>query len=102
MFGYLLAGEDAIMVTIVRKAEDPYVWETGKAPLAEVANVEKFMPREFITDDGFGITQVCRRYLQPLIEGEDYPPYTGGLPDYVQLRNQAVKKRLGSGFTLAK
>jgi 6-phosphofructokinase 1 len=86
----------------VRKADDPYVWETGKAPLAEVANVEKFMPAEFITEDGFGITDACRKYLQPLIVGEDYPPYVGGLPDYVQLKNQAVEKRLDSGFTLAK
>jgi len=98
---YALAGDDAIMVTIVRKADDPYVWEVGKAPLAEVANVEKFMPREFITGDGFGITAACRRYLQPLIIGEDYPPYAGGLPDYIQLKNQAVEKRLGTGYTLA-
>ena len=99
---YALAGEDAIMVTIVRKEDDPYVWETGKAPLAEVANVEKFMPREFITEDGFGITPACRRYLQPLILGEDYPPFTGGLPNYVQLINQAVEKRVKTEFTLAK
>jgi len=99
---YALAGEDAIMVTIVRKADDPYVWEIGKAPLAEVANVEKFMPRDFITDDGFGITPACRSYLQPLIVGEDYPPFAGGLPDYVQLKNQAVEKRVKTGFKLAK
>ena len=46
-------------------------------PLAEVANVEKKVPRDFITADGFGITAACRRYLEPLIAGEDYPPYAG-------------------------
>lgn len=98
---YALAGEDAIMVTIVRKSDEPYQWEIGKAPLAEVANVEKFMPREFISDDGYGITEACRRYLQPLISGEDYPPYKAGLPDYVQLINSEVQKRLNKAFTLA-
>ena len=98
---YAVAGEDAIMVTIVRRADEPYLWEIGKAPLAEVANVEKFMPREFITEDGFSITADCRRYLQPLIAGEDYPPYIAGLPDYVQLQNKAVPKRLNRDFVLA-
>ena len=58
------------------------------------------MPREFISEDGYGITDACRRYLAPLIAGEDYPPYRNGLPDYVQLKNQAVPRRLDSTFTL--
>ena len=93
-----VAGETAKMVTIVRKADDPYEWETGSADLADVANVEKFMPREFISEDGFGITPACRRYLQPLIRGEDYPPYRDGLPDYVQLSNQPVARKLNTDF----
>jgi 6-phosphofructokinase 1 len=95
-----VAGETARMVTIVRKADDPYVWETGSAALAEVANVEKFMPRDFISADGFGITPACRRYLQPLIQGEDYPPYRQGLPDYAQLRNEPVPKKVNREFKL--
>jgi len=95
-----LAGEDASMVTIDRKSDQPYVWETGSVPLADVANVEKFMPADFITADGFGITGKCRRYLQPLIQGEDYPPYRDGLPDYVQLQNIAVEKKLKTSFQL--
>jgi ATP-dependent phosphofructokinase / diphosphate-dependent phosphofructokinase len=66
----------------------------GAAPLSEVANVEKFMPRDYITEDGFGITEACRRYLAPLIQGEDYPPYENGLPRYVTLKNVAVPKKL--------
>jgi 6-phosphofructokinase 1 len=89
-----LKGENAVMPTIVRKSDRPYRWTIGKAPLAEVANREKMMPRHFITPDGFGITAAARRYLAPLIRGEAYPPYRNGLPDYVALRNAAVRKKL--------
>jgi ATP-dependent phosphofructokinase / diphosphate-dependent phosphofructokinase len=89
-----LAGGNSMMPTIVRKSDRPYEWEVGAAPLSEVANVEKFMPRDYITEDGFGITEACREYLVPLIQGEDYPPYTGGLPEYVTLKNVAVPKKL--------
>ena len=96
-----LAGENAIMPVIVRKSDDPYAWEIGKAPLDEIANVEKLMPADFISDDGFGITDACRRYLTPLIQGEDYPPYKDGLPRYVRLRNRPVPKKLETAFELA-
>lgn len=92
---YALAGENSIMPTVVRKSSEPYVWEIGKAPLSEVANVEKMMPANFISEDGFGITQACKEYLYPLIQGEDYPPYKkNGLPDYVTLQNASVEKKL--------
>ena len=89
-----LAGKNAMMPVIVRRSDAPYEWEVGEAALADVANVEKKMPRDFISADGFSITAECRRYLQPLIQGEDYPPYEGGLPRYVRLRNVAVEKKL--------
>lgn len=95
-----LAGENAVMPTIVRDADEPYRWSIGKAKLSEVANVEKKMPRDYITDDGYGITEACRRYLAPLIAGEDYPPYVNGLPDYVALKNEAVPRRLNQDFKL--
>ena len=95
-----IAGENAVMPTIDRKSDEPYVWEIGKAKLEDVANVEKMMPKEFITEDGFGITEACRRYLAPLIEGEDYPPYENGLPKYVTLKNNPVEKILNSEFNL--
>ncbi len=93
-----LAGENARMVTIERVSDDPYRWRIGSAPLEQVANVEKKMPATFIGDDGFGITETCRRYLSPLIEGEDYPPYDGGLPRYVRLQNRPVPRRLDTPF----
>jgi len=92
---YAVAGENAIMPTVVRKSSNPYQWEIGKAPLSEVANVEKMMPKEFISDDGFGITDACREYLVPLIQGEDYPPYENGMPKYVTLKNAPIAKKLG-------
>lgn len=95
-----LAGDNAVMPIIERTSDEPYAWTIGKAPLAEVANVEKMMPPEFISADGFGITEACRRYLTPLIAGEDYPPYRDGLPDYVRLRNEPVAKKLSTTFEL--
>jgi 6-phosphofructokinase len=92
-------GKNAVMVTIVRKSDTPYRWSTGTAPLNKVANVERKMPRNFITRDGYHITAACRRYLQPLIGGEDYPPYKDGLPKYVKLKKSAVAKRLSVPFT---
>jgi 6-phosphofructokinase 1 len=89
-----LKGQNAVMPTIDRLSDKPYKWKVGVAPLAKVANVEKFMPRNFITTDGFGITDKCRTYLAPLIKGEDYPPFKDGLPQYVQLKNVAVTKKL--------
>ena len=94
-----LKGHNAVMPTIARISDVPYRYKIGVAPLAKVANVEKFMPRDFITKDGFGITDKCRRYLAPLIQGEDYPKYKNGLPVYVTLKNVAVAKKLG-GFEL--
>jgi len=94
-------GRNAVMVTIERLSDSPYRWKTGEAPLARVANREKMMPRRFISRDGFGITAACRRYLEPLIRGEDYPPYgKDGLPRYVRLKNHAVRRRLNSRFML--
>ena len=83
------------MPAILRTSDKPYKWKIGVAQLKDVANVEKMMPRNFITADGFGITEKCRTYLSPLIKGEDYPPYKDGLPQYVRLKNIAVPKKLG-------
>ncbi|MDD5228778.1 MAG: 6-phosphofructokinase [Methylococcales bacterium] len=91
---FALAGKNAVMPTIVRMADEPYQWEIGSVDLKDVANVEKMMPSEFVSVDGFGITAACRAYLQPLIAGEDYPPYKNGLPDYVVLKKQLVAKKL--------
>ena len=95
-----LEGKNAVMPTIVRISNNPYQWEIGSANLADVANVEKMMPLNFISEDGYGITEACREYLQPLILGEDYPPYQNGLPQYVVLKNIGVPKKLSSTYKL--
>ncbi|MEW5902876.1 MAG: 6-phosphofructokinase [Pseudomonadota bacterium] len=89
-----LKGHNAVMPAIQRVSDKPYKWKIATAPLAKVANVEKFMPRNFISKDGYGITDKCRAYLTPLIKGEDYPTYKDGLPQYVQLKNVALPKKL--------
>jgi 6-phosphofructokinase 1 len=96
---FALEGHNAVMPTIERLSSKPYKWKVGMAQLAKVANVEKMMPKNFISRDGFGITDKCREYLLPLIKGEDYPPYKDGLPAYVRLKNAPVAKKLGD-FTL--
>ena len=97
---FALQGHNSIMPTIVRTSNNPYAWEVGEAPLSEVANVEKMMPMEFISADGLGITDACREYLVPLIQGEDYPPFEAGMPKYVTLKNAPVPKKLGADFEL--
>jgi 6-phosphofructokinase len=93
-----LAGRNAIMPIIVRQPGEPYSWTIGEAPIKQVANVEVSLPRDYITEDGYGITPKARAYLSPLIHGEDYPPYKNGLPQYVKLRNVAVEKKLEKTF----
>ncbi|WP_040243753.1 6-phosphofructokinase [Chromohalobacter japonicus] len=89
-----LDGKNAMMPTIKRVSETPYEWRIEAAPLAEVANKEKFMPREYIREDGFGITEAGRRYLSPLIQGEDFPPFENGLPKVAKLDKIKVSRKL--------
>ena len=89
-----LDGKNSVMPAIIRTSNSPYKWEIGVGDLANIANVEKMMPMEYISEDGFGITEACREYLQPLIEGEDYPPYKNGMPVYVTLKKELTDKKL--------
>jgi 6-phosphofructokinase 1 len=95
-----LQGQNAVMPTIVRRSQKPYRWTVGQVALSRVANREKMMPKGFIRRDGFGVTAACRRYLAPLIRGEDYPPYRDGLPRYAKLRDVPVAPRLPGNFVL--
>ena len=89
-----LEGKNSIMPAIVRISNNPYKWEIGCGELKDVANVEKMMPNNYISADGFSITDSCREYLLPLIEGENYPPYNDGLPNYVVLKKSKVAQKL--------
>jgi len=89
-----LDGKNSIMPAIIRISNNPYKWEIGYGELKDIANVEKMMPENYISEDGFSITNSCREYLLPLIEGENYPPYNNGLPDYVVMQKSKIKKKL--------
>lgn len=95
---FAVAGKNAVMPTIERKKTKKYGWTIGEAPLKKVANVEKKMPRKFISKDGFGITPAGRAYLEPLIGGESYPPYKNGLPQFADLKLTPVAKKLNDVF----
>ena len=95
-----LAGKTAVMPVIKRVSDSPYRWKIESAPLSKIANKEKMVPARYITKDGFGITKAGRRYLAPLIKGEDYPPYINGLPKYPVLKNVPVEPRLQTKFVV--
>lgn len=98
---FALAGQDGILPIIVREQSSPYQWRIGQASLAEVANIERPLPDDYISQDGYSITEKAREYLLPLIAGEAYPPYKNGLPDYVQLKNKCVAKRVNKAPMVA-
>ncbi|MGI9199566.1 MAG: 6-phosphofructokinase [Woeseiaceae bacterium] len=97
---YALQGKTAVMPVIKRVSDKPYRWKIESAPLSRIANKEKMLPKRYISADGFGITPAARRYLEPLIRGEDYPPYINGLPNYVTLKNASVKPLLCTKFVV--
>jgi 6-phosphofructokinase 1 len=97
---FALAGKTAVMPIIKRVSDDPYRWRIDEAPLSRIANKEKMVPRRYISSDGFSITAACRRYLLPLIRGEDYPPYINGLPKHAKLKKLRVAKKLKTNFVV--
>ncbi len=97
---FALQGKSAVMPVIKRVSDKPYRWRIESAPLSRIANREKMLPRRYISKDGFGITSAARKYLEPLIRGENYPPYINGLPNYVTLRNAPVAARIKRKFVI--
>ncbi len=97
---FAVAGKSAVMPVIKRVSDKPYRWTIASAPLSRIANKEKMLPKRYITKDGFGITAAARRYLEPLISGEDYPPYVNGLPKYATLKNVSVAPKLQTKFVV--
>jgi len=97
---FAIGGMNAVMPAIRRISDEPYSWDIVPVPLSQIANREKLLPREYSSEDGFGITAAARRYLAPLIVGEAYPPFTRGLPDYVKLQNKSVPRKLTNEFAI--
>jgi len=85
-----LAGTDQVMTTIVRESAEPYRWRVGSVALAEVANLERRLPAEFLSPDGYVLSATGRRYLAPLIQGGRPTPCPDGLPDYPMLSFPSV------------
>jgi len=98
---FALQGKNAVMPIVVRDSDTPYRWHIEAVALEKVANVERKLPQDYITADGYGITDRCRAYLNPLIQGEAYPPYENGLPQYVYLSKEITTKKLKENFSLA-
>ncbi len=97
---FALAGKSAVLPVIKRLSDEPYRWRIDEAPLSRIANKEKMVPRRYISTDGYSITAACRRYLAPLICGEDYPPYINGLPKHAKLKKVRVVKKLRTKFVV--
>jgi 6-phosphofructokinase 1 len=89
-----LAGRNSVMPIVKRLSSRPYRYQIVTAELADIANHERKLPADYIRADGFGISPAARTYLEALIQGEAYPPYVDGLPDYVTLKKRLVDKRL--------
>ena len=89
-----LAGTTDVMTTIERLQDEPYRWQISTAPLGDIGDREKPVPREFIRDDGLHVTEAFLRYLRPLIAGEAPPAFRNGLPDYRPIPWPVVQKRL--------
>ncbi len=97
---FALEGKTGVMPVIKRVSDKPYRWRIEEAPLSKVANKEKMLPRSYISRDGYSITEAGRRYLAPLIRGENYPPYVNGLPKYVTLKSHPVRRLLNDEFVI--
>ena len=90
---YALAGMNGVMPIIVRGKGPKYKWSIEAAPLSKIANLEKKLPKSFISKNGMNVTQKAIDYLMPLIQGESYPPYKNGIPLTKEFKLiKAVKK----------
>ena len=89
-----VAGKTAVMPVIKRLSDTPYKWQIGTAPLKNIANIEKSVPRKFISKDGFAVTSAGRKYLNPLIQGEAPTNFKYGMPEVALLKKSFVKKKL--------
>jgi len=96
---FALKGMNGVMPAIIRTSDKPYRWKIEAVPLDQIANREKMLPDDFITKDGFGITDKARSYLQPLVAGEAELKFRSGLPQFVRLKNTPVPKKLPA-FTI--
>jgi 6-phosphofructokinase 1 len=89
-----IEGQSGFMVKLVRESDEPYKWSTGLQPLEDIANQEAFIPRDWISEDGWLPNEKFEKYARPLIQGELHLPTKGGLPAFARLNKVAVDKVL--------
>jgi 6-phosphofructokinase 1 len=91
-----VSGISGQMVKIIRESQGngSVKWATGLQPLSDIANVEHFVPRDWISEDGLLPNEKFVEYARPLIEGEVKVPMDGGLPKYASLEKNKVEKKL--------
>ncbi|MDB2503447.1 6-phosphofructokinase [Gammaproteobacteria bacterium] len=91
---YALAGMNGVMPIIVRNKGSKYKWSIEAAPLSKIANLEKKLPKSFISKNGMNVTQKAIDYLMPLIQGESHPPYKNGIPLTKEFKLIKAEKKL--------
>lgn len=91
---YALAGMNGVMPIIVRSKGPKYKWSIEAAPLSKIANLEKKLPKSFISKNGMNVTQKAIDYLMPLIQGESHPPYKNGIPLTKEFKLIKAEKKL--------
>ena len=91
---YAVKGMNGVMPVIVRKKGEKYSWKIAPVSLSKIANVEKKLPKSYISGDGFNVTSKAIKYLRPLIKGEAYSKFKNGIPVTQKLKLVQVKKKL--------
>ncbi len=81
-------GETGMMVTLKRESSDPYICTTGLYDVHKIANIEKKVPMEWITEDGTFVSQEMVNYIKPLIQAELTPIIITGQPRHIVLDMQ--------------
>ena len=91
---YAVKGMNGVMPVIVRKKGEKYSWKIAPVSLSKIANVEKKLPKSYISGDGFNVTSKAIKYLRPLIKGEAYSKFKNGIPVTQKLKLVQAKKKL--------
>ncbi|KUJ75795.1 6-phosphofructokinase [Thiomicrospira sp. XS5] len=89
-----LDGKHGVLPVIEVIDTHPLVWRYKNVDLFEVADLEKSVPDEFLTEDGMDITPAAIDYLLPLIKGERHIQYCNGLPDIYPMQFELVEQQL--------
>ncbi len=85
-------GKSGQVITLKRVSDDPYMCITEEADVHLIANVEKKVPLEWITEDGTNVKPELVHYIYPLIQAEITPLWVDGLPRHIRLHTKSTIK----------